>query len=91
MRNQDPQVETGALPNSKKKAFNWSAQSAFFSLFFLSAPVLVPPVLSMYPPALACRRPAIHSTHTSRQRKQPALLKNKDTLCTHQAACYKNG
>lgn len=34
MRNQDPQVETGALPDSKKEAFHRSTRGELLFFFF---------------------------------------------------------
>lgn len=79
----------------RKTHFNWATHNAVVLGFFFPS--------QCYSCLTACmcsqrslwlspsRRPAFHSPRTSRQRKQPAPLKNKDTICTHQAVCYKNG
>lgn len=51
MRNQDPQVETGVLPDSKKEAFHRSTRGELVSFFFSCVPVFLPLVLSLTVPS----------------------------------------
>lgn len=80
MRNQDPQVETGALPDSKKEAFHRSTRGELVSFF----PVFQFSYRScshwLYPPALACGGPAIHSPHARSPTKNSRRSSRTKTL-----------
>ena len=81
MRNQDPQVETGALPDSKKEAFHRSTRGEllFFFFFPLCSSFLTARALTDCTLRLRPVEDLLFIHHTQgRQRKQPALLENKD-------------